>query len=112
MNNAPKDKNAVSALLATSSVDGTTVTVYADPTTHRLLVGTAGVSTFFQTDTFSSTNNQTVFTASKNVAYTVYLSVNGSIQLPSSDYSVTGNVATLANGIPSGCAVIWVYITS
>lgn len=38
MSNATRDENSVPVLLATSSVDGTPVPVYADPTTHRLLV--------------------------------------------------------------------------
>lgn len=42
MAQAPRDENRVPALLATSSADGVTpITVYADPTTHRLLVANA-----------------------------------------------------------------------
>ena len=113
MPNAPRDKNFVPALLATSSVDGITpVVVYADPTTHRLLVDSAGVSTFFQTDTFTSTNGQTTFTPTQNVAATIYFSVNGSIQTPATDYSFTGGSYVLNSGIPSGCAVVAVYVKS
>lgn len=111
--NAGIDKNFTRSLLAVSSVDGiSTVKVYADPTTHRLLVDASGVSSFFQTDTFTSTNNQTIFTASKTVAYTVGFYVNGSLQTPSTDYSVTSSVATLSSGIPSGNIVVWVYVTA
>ncbi len=39
---APRDANQVPALLGTSSSDGTTVTIYANPVTHRLLVDTGG----------------------------------------------------------------------
>lgn len=40
---APRDNNRVPVLIGTSSTDGTTpVTVYADPTTHRLKVDLAG----------------------------------------------------------------------
>ena len=42
MASAPRDDNRIPTLLATSSVDGTAVTVYADPTTHRLLIDSAG----------------------------------------------------------------------
>ena len=45
--NAQRDENDVSTLLAVSSVDGTTpVVLWANPTTHRLLVDNAntGVS--------------------------------------------------------------------
>lgn len=38
---APRDANQVPALLGTSNTDGTTVTIYADPVTHRLLVDTS-----------------------------------------------------------------------
>lgn len=108
--NASRDNNRVTTLLAVSSVDLTTVVkVAADPTTHRLLVDSGGGGNTFQTDTFTSTNNQTIFTASATVVYTLYLSINGAIQTPNSDYSVTGNVATLSNGIPSGSVVVWLY---
>ncbi len=45
MANASRDENFVPTLLGASSSDGITpVTIYADPTTHRLLVNaTAGV---------------------------------------------------------------------
>src|SRR5689334_22523169 len=39
--NASRDQNSVATLLAESSVDGTPVTLIADPTTHRLLVDNA-----------------------------------------------------------------------
>ncbi len=43
MDNASRDQNYVTTLLAVSSVDGVTpVTLYANPTTHRLLVDLAG----------------------------------------------------------------------
>lgn len=42
MAQAPRDENRVPALLATSSADGITpVAIYADPSTHRLLVANA-----------------------------------------------------------------------
>lgn len=45
MANAAKDENSVPTLIAASSADGSTpVRVYADPSTHRLLVNaTSGV---------------------------------------------------------------------
>lgn len=43
MTNAKRDQNFVTTLMAVSSVDGVTpVTLYANPTTHRLLVDLAG----------------------------------------------------------------------
>lgn len=42
MAQAPRDQNRVPALLGTSSADGVTpVAIYADPSTHRLLVANA-----------------------------------------------------------------------
>lgn len=113
LRDASRDNNFVPTLLAVSSSDlKTPVTLVADPTTHRLLTDVLGISSLFQTDTFTSTNNQTIFTASKTVAYTIYLAINGAIQTPSTDYTVAANVATLANGIPSGNIVVWLYATS
>ena len=108
---ASRDENFVTTLLGVSSVDGKTpVRLKADPTTGRLLVDMGDISAFFQTDTFTSTNGQTTFTASVTPMYTVFLSVNGSIQRPSTDYTVSGNNAVLTNPIPAGCDVVWVFV--
>src|SRR3990167_8162159 len=43
MANAPRDDNSIPTLLAVSNVDGVTpVVLWADPTTHRLLVDSSG----------------------------------------------------------------------
>ncbi len=111
--NASRDGNRITTLLAVSSTDfETVVKVAADPVTHRLLTDSAGISASLQTDTFTSTNGQTTFTASVTPVYTIYFSVNGSIQRPSTNYTVTGSNAVLSSGIPSGNDVIWVYTTS
>lgn len=109
MATAPRDSNFVPTMLGVSSVDlSTPVTIAVDPTTHRVLTNVA-VSSNLQTDVFTSSNLQTIFTASQNVAYTIFLSINGSIQTPNTDYTVTNSVATLTNGIPAGNIVVWVY---
>lgn len=41
-NNAARDENRIPTLLGASNVDGTPVTLFADPTTHRLLVDSNG----------------------------------------------------------------------
>jgi hypothetical protein len=113
-NPAPRDTNFVPAALFLQSGTMNLVSPgQINQVTGRILVDAigGGVSGFFQTDIFTSTNNQTIFTASKNVAYTVYLSINGSIQTPATDYSVTSGVTTLSVGIPSGNVVVWCYIT-
>lgn len=112
MAEASRDKNFVPTLLGASSVDGTPVTVYADPTTHRLLVDVAGIAAVIQTDTFTSTNGQTTFIPSLTVAATIYFSVNGAIQTPSTDYSLIGGQYVLNSGIPAGCNVIACYATA
>lgn len=112
MANAKIDQNYTRTLLAVSNVDGSTpINLYADPTTHRLLVDLSGsISSHFQTDQFTSTANQVQFTASQTPLATQYLSINGIIQTPTTDYTVSGAVATLTSGIPAGCSVLWNYI--
>lgn len=51
MANAPLDENSRQGLTAVSNVDGTTIVrLYADPTTHRLLVDLPGGSGTFITN--------------------------------------------------------------
>lgn len=113
--NAQKDGNQVSTLLGVSSVDQKTpITIYADPVTHRLFVESSGggVAGSLQKDQFSSTNGQTTFLASHTVAFDIYMSINGAIQTPSTDYSVVGGAYVLNSGIPAGNSVILMYATS
>lgn len=115
MAEAAKDQNFIPTLLGASSSDGKTpVRVYADPTTHRLLVDASGaLSSSLQTDVFTATNAQTSFTASQTVVYTVGFYLDGLLQTPTTDYTVAASVATLAGamvgGVPSGTKVVWVY---
>lgn len=90
-----------------------------DPTTGRLKVsatisggGIPGslIAAHFQTDVFSSTNNQTTFVPSKTLIQDNGFYVNGSRQTPSTDYSIVGGNYVLNSGIPSGCAIILEYI--
>jgi hypothetical protein len=113
MNNASRDKNFVPTLLGVSSVDQVTpVPIFADPTTHRLLTQVGAISSSFQTDTFTSTNNQTTFVPSKTVVYDNGFYVNGSRQSPATNYSIIGGSYVLNSGIPSGCDVIISYTIS
>lgn len=110
--NAPHDDNYVpTALFAISTATNFVAPGQIDQITGRILVDASGggIASDFQTDVFTSSNNQTIFTATKTVAYTLGFYVNGSLQTPSTDYSVSSSVATLANGIPSGNIVVWVY---
>lgn len=61
MADAPRDGNRIPTLIGVSSVDGTTpVTVYVDPTTHRLYVDASGGSNVLTTKgdlyTFTTVN--------------------------------------------------------
>ena len=110
---ASRDNNMVTTLLAVSNADGISpVLLWADPVTHRLLVQLVSITALFQADVFTATNNQTVFNASKTVTAGLYLSVNGIIQTPGVDYTVTGNAATLTAGVPAGTVVVWQYVAS
>ena len=111
--NAPRDNNAVpTALFENSSVPGQTLSGQIDQTTGRVLVDMAGssvISTSMQKDQFSATNNQTTFVPSKTVVYDFYISVNGAIQTPSTDYSIIGGDYVLNSGVPQGSIVIILY---
>ena len=191
--NAAIDNNYTRSLLGVSSVDGvSTVKVYADPTTHRLLVDFAGgvfisnslaleiptgtvngintvftvqnnplfeevsgqvmvsqtqdgtnygytisgtgpytitfsnaptqtphsfyastssgsLSSFFQTDTFTSTNGQKVFTASIAPTFVFSFVVNDGVNTKTLDYTQSGSTFTLNSGIPAGLTVTLTY---
>ncbi len=65
---------------------------------------------FFQTDSFTSTANQTVFTASILPAFVLSFIVNGQPQTLTTDYTQSGSVFTLNSGIPAGLPVTLTYI--
>lgn len=113
MGNASIDQNFTRSIIAVSSVDGVTpVVLWADPTTHALLVDISGslIADHFKTDQFTSTSSQVQFTASSIPISTEYVSINGLIQTPTTDYTISGSTLTLASGIPAGCSVLWRYI--
>ena len=118
--NARHDDNYVSSALFIQGAAQTTVAPgQINQITGRILVdvGSAPISGSLQTDVFVATANQTAFTASLNVAATVYLSVNGQIQTPSNVdpngyYTVSGGVATLSSGAVVGSVVLWCYATA
>ena len=66
MADAKRDANYITTLIAVSNVDGTTpVTLYADPTTHRLLVSlsSSGVTVETPTGTVNGSNVSFTVTA-------------------------------------------------
>lgn len=111
---ASRDTNSVPTLLAVSNVDGISpVLLWADPTTHRLLVQLTSLASVLNTDSFIATNGQSVFNAtSPNIAGTIYVAVNGLIDTPTTDYSVSGTTLTLSTGVPAGTQVTWEYFMS
>lgn len=111
---APRDKNFVPAALF--EIDGSNGDVFPgqiDQATGRILVDVSTViSTNLQKDQFTSTNGQTTFIPSKTVVFDIYFSINGSIQTPSTDYSIVGGNYVLNSGIPAGNSVILLYSTT
>jgi hypothetical protein len=112
--NAKHDDNYVpTALFAQSSAPSFVSPGQIDQLTGRILVDASGssmlISTGMQKDVFSSTNGQTTFIPSKTLVFDFFISVNGSVQTPSTDYSIVGGSYVLNSGIPSGCAVILLY---
>ncbi len=80
MAQAPRDENRITTLLGTSNADGTTpVTIYADPTTHRLLVDLPGGSGTVTSVSVVSANGfaGTVATATTTPAITLSTTVTG-----------------------------------
>lgn len=65
MSDAKRDANYITTLIAVSNADGTTpVTLYADPTTHRLLVSlSSAVSVTTPTGTVNGSNVSFTVTA-------------------------------------------------
>ncbi len=65
MSDAKRDANYITTLIAVSNADGSTpVTLYADPTTHRLLVSlSSAVSVTTPTGTVNGVNTSFTVTA-------------------------------------------------
>lgn len=92
---AARDENAVPTLIAVSSSDGFSPTrLWANPSTHRLLVS-AGGGSFVSTEVPSGTVNgsNTVFTFTNTPK--VIVVDQGRTMMNGSGWSLTGLVATL-----------------
>lgn len=106
-NYASHDDNFVPTLIGVSSDDLTTpTTVAVDPTTHKVLVD--GNFTI-QVDVFTATNLQTDFTPSQTPSSTIFLSANGQVLTPTTDYSLTGGDYVLVSGVPAGTIIVACY---
>ena len=98
MTNAYRDENSVPTLIAASSSDGKTpVRVYADPTTHRLLIDNANSSITFYADTVSGTINgsNTAFTVSNTITSALVLFLAGIPYQPTVDFTTSGTTITM-----------------
>jgi len=115
MAQAARDQNNVTTLLAVSSVDGVTpVVVYANPTTHRLLVDSASGSGTVTSVSVTSANGLagTVATATTTPAITLSTTITGflygngtalsaatiSTGLTASTSTLTANISTGVSG--------------
>jgi len=114
MADAKRDANFVPTLLGVSSADGTTPTlVYADPTTHRLLVDTARSSGSATGQTGTNANVLTVTVGSADASYwvgvsstcTAYTSGSMQIQLAYTDETNTARTATIQGHFTSGYGI-------
>lgn len=104
MAQAPRDQNRIPALLGTSSADGvTTVPIYADPVTHRLLVNTTAgaISAPYNAQTTTYQVAETDYTVNAT-------SGTFTITLPTA-VGITGRLYVIKN---SGAGTITVATTS
>jgi hypothetical protein len=100
-NNAKKDQNFVSTLLGVSNSDGaTTVPIYADPVTHRLLVDLAGTASGVDSINTDATAAQVIaagtgITVTDNGTGTHTIANTGLV--PKADARVTNQTAAATN---------------
>ena len=72
MADARRDANYITTLIAVSNADGSTpVTLYADPTTHRLLVSAAGSGVSVTTPTGTVNGANVTFTVTAEPLWVV-----------------------------------------
>ena len=101
MAEAKRDNNQVVTLVGVSNSDGVTpVVLWADPTTHRLLVSISGASSTVYNEILTGTVNgiNKEFTLADTPATdTLRLYLEGQRLTPTEDYSLTGDTVTLIN---------------
>ena len=113
MGNAPRDDNHLPTLLGVSNADGTTpVVLWADPTTHRLLVDTA--TSFADSETPSGTidgsNKEFTLASTPDAAGSLQLFLNGALQAPAGeDFTLSTATTTFVNAPPNGSVLLAWY---
>ncbi len=73
-------------------------------------VSGSNISSLFQTDSFTSTANQTVFTTTKTPLFVFSFLVNDQDQTLTTDYTLVGSTFTLNSGIPVNLPVTISYL--
>lgn len=97
MANASRDENSIPTLLGVSNADGTTpIRVYADPTTHRLLVdvGSGGGTLTWYDVTGTIDGSNVTFTIAVSPGSGIILYLARQPQMDTLDYSVSGSTIT------------------
>lgn len=79
---------------------------------YNSAAGSSVLASFFETDSFTSTSSQTVFTTTLVPTFVLSFIVNDQPQTLTVDYTQSGAVFTLLNGIPAGLPVTITYIHS
>ena len=96
MGDAKRDSNLVATLLGVSSVDGVTpVTLYVDPTTHRLLVSSSGPTEETPVGTVNGSN--VTFTVSNTPKFVI---IDGMFRVSGQGYTYSGGIITVDSLIP------------
>jgi len=72
--------------------------------------GGGSLDQFFQTDQFTSTANQTVFTSTIAPVFVFSFNVNDQPQTLTTEYTLSGSTFTLNSGIPAGLPVTITYL--
>lgn len=112
MAQAARDGNFVPTLLGVSTTDGSTpIVVYANPSTHRLLVDASGGSTAFVDNEVVSGSSTTFTLANTPTAGSQHVYGNGQRLTPGAgnDYTIAGAVITILAGSYSAGAVLADY---
>lgn len=113
---APRDANRVPALLGTSNVDGSTpVVIYADPSTHRLLVtgtgtGPGTVNLELPTGTVDGSNTSfTVVNTPRWLSIDGLNKFNATYNPSNPGWSYVAGTITILDGSPPVLSIVSFY---
>lgn len=112
MGDAKRDSNYITTILGVSSADGLTpVTIYVDPTTHRVLV--SGDVNFTENEVPSGTINgsNVTFTVANapSPATSLKVYLNSLRQVPTTDYTLSGVTITFVQAPLTGSTLLVDY---